>query len=223
MSTHPNPYLSPRAGTPEPPVLAQLVGGEGLSLDYEVVPQDLIQFMLFHHKNSPTTRSQLFRAMVYMSIAFFIAVLLMAWWAERQPAMWWGVAALAIFGMIRVALMPANHRRKLRSAIERMSREGRNLTLFGPRRVSMSPAFLSYASPYTQSLMRWVAVERVVSSPEAIYIYVSAASAHILPRRSFASDEDFRTFARMAADYNSRALASELPPPLATMPGPKSP
>jgi hypothetical protein len=52
-------------------------------------------------------------------------------------------------------------------------------------------------------ITRWAGIERVVCEPDAIYILLSGISALPVPRRAFATDEQFRQFARIAADLHA--------------------
>ena len=114
-------------------------------------------------------------------------------------------------GLVFLVTYPFIYRWQLKSMATRMYAEGKNLILFGHVRLSISPEFLNHATPYSQSLIRWIAVEKVTASMDAGYLYVTAATAHVVPRRAFASDSDFQTCVRTAQDFHARAQAAENP------------
>ena len=113
---------------------------------------------------------------------------------------------LTIFvGVSFLVILPFITRRSRRRTVKRMLREGKNLGVFGPQRISISPDWLSNASTVNQSITRWIGVERIVITPDAVFFYDSAVGAHLLPKRAFATDADFRHFVELAQEYQRRA------------------
>ncbi|MCE9527219.1 MAG: YcxB family protein [Planctomycetales bacterium] len=211
---NPNPYHPSQIDSAlrqDPPVLAQLVGGEGLTVEYQLVPHDVVQFVIFHHQTSPANRWRVFRAIAIVSTVLLLVFGLVARQAMRNRELWPAVAFVGLFGISFIVAYPYIYRRQLQSIATRMYSEGKNLILFGQTRMSISPDFLNYATPYSQSLIRWIALEKVATSVDAAYFYITSANAHVVPRRAFASDTDFQTFVHTAQDFYSRAVAAENP------------
>ncbi len=212
---NPNPYLSPQtdpALRSEPPVLAALVGEDGgMSIDFEIWRDDLVAFTLFHHRHSPSTRGQMRMAMLAVGFIFSIILVFVVGFALQSPELWLLAAAIVIALIVVLPFYGRIHEYRLKEIVERMYGEGRNLLIYGPRRVSLSPQFLNSSSPYTQSVTRWVAIERVVVSADAVYIYNSGVSSVVVPRRAFTSDDHFQTFVHTAQEFHAGALAAENP------------
>ena len=212
---NPNPYQPSQIDSalrPEPPVMAALVGEDGgMSIDFEIWRDDLVAFTLFHHRNSPATRRQLLTAIVAVGLIFSIILAFVVGYALHSPEFWLLAAAIVIALAVVLPFYGRIHEYRLKKIVERMYGEGRNLLIYGPRRVSLSPQFLNSSSPYTQSVTRWVAIERVVVSADAVYIYNSGVSSVVVPRRAFSSDDHFQTFVHTAQEYHARALAAENP------------
>ena len=91
--------------------------------------------------------------------------------------------------------------------IRNIFREGKNLAILGPRRLTLTPQYLMHASPVVQTVTRWIGIERIVVDPNAIYILQSSTSAFIVPRRAFADEAQFRQFADKATEFHARSLA----------------
>jgi hypothetical protein len=208
---NPNPYLPPQ-NSPEPPVLALLVGEDGgISVDFAIELEDVIAFSVYHSMHSAWGRKQFLNPWIFIGVAAALvlggAVYLMylqGMLLDMIPAVVVAVAAVAAC----VGLHPWTYARRLRNSSAAIIRSGRNLAVFGPRRITLTPEFVMHSSPYTQSATRWIAIERVDPQPQALYLYVSSNSAHIVPRRAFASEDDFRTFIDAAQEFHARALAA---------------
>lgn len=210
---NPNPYEPPRTDpNSEPPLLAALVGEDGgMSIDFEVWREDLISFALYHHRNSAASRRQRTSAIIALCVIFGAILAIIAWFALSKPELWWGVIVILVVVGILLIQHPKTHERQLRKVVQRMYGEGRNLLLYGPRRVGLTPQFINHSSPYHQSVTRWIVVEKVATTSDALYIYISSVSSVVIPRRAFSSDDHFQTFVRTAEEFHRRAMAAENP------------
>lgn len=210
-----NPYDPPRTDPSlhqEPPVLAALVGEDGgMSIDFEIWRDDLIAFTLFHHRHSPAMRRQMNMVVAAVGLIFTIILAVVAYYAIGSPEFWLLAAAIVIALLLVLPFYVRIHERRLKQVVERMYGEGRNLLLYGPRRVALTPQFLNSSSPYAQSVTRWVAIEKIVVSVDALYSYISSVSSVVVPRRAFTSDDHFQTFVHTAQEFHAGALAAENP------------
>lgn len=63
--------------------------------------------------------------------------------------------------------------------------------LLGPKRYEIGEDGLRFSSNHGGGYLLWSGIDHLEIGPEAIYIYIAANSAHILPRRAFPSEEAF--------------------------------
>jgi hypothetical protein len=208
---NPNPYHPPHTDSAlrhEPPVLAQLARGAGLAVEFQLEPADVALFVQYHDRASRTR--WWYGQMALATITVFIIIGLLSRKAIDDPKLWPVVAAIAlIFGLyLLLFLIPRSLRR---SVFQGLLRKEQNHLLFVRTQVAITSDFLNYATPYSQSLMRWMAIEKVLTSSEAVYFYLTSETAHVVPRRAFSSDDHFQTFAQTAQEFHTRALAAENP------------
>lgn len=215
---NPNPYHPPQTDPAlrrEPPVLALLVGEDGgMSVDCLIELEDVTAFTVYHNTRSPVGRKQFIKRWLIIGLTMVIALASFVYFASVQGQFLNLVPMFVIsitFVVAYVGLYPWIYVRRLRKGTEAVFRRGRNLALFGPRRVTLTPQFLVSSSPYTQSVARWMAVEGIDPQPTALYLYLSSNTAFIVPRQAFASDGDFQTFVHTAQEFHSRSLAAENP------------
>jgi YcxB-like protein len=86
--------------------------------------------------------------------------------------------------------------------------EGRNRTLLGRQRVTISPESITRSSDFDQTTVRWSAVERVIKDKNHAFVYTSALTAIIVPRRAFADTVAFDVFVLKSTEYHQEADAS---------------
>lgn len=212
---NPNPYDPPQtdpALRSEPPVLASIVGEEGgMSIDFHLQREDLVAFALFQQKHSPAARKQRRLRMVIWGVALVVLLASLIRRGILSTDDWLLMAGTVLLLAGVFVSLPQIREWRLRKAIERMYGEGRNVLLYGPRRVVLTPKSLSNSSPNSQSETRWIAIEKIVDTEKALYIYLSSVSGVIIPRRAFTSEDHFQKFLHTAQEFHSRALASENP------------
>ncbi|MFN7954227.1 MAG: YcxB family protein [bacterium] len=208
MSDGANPYAPPTVAAAAPArVVAHTdaTGAEARHIDVDITADDLAEFSAAHLVSSPSGRRQ--RRVFQVAFAFYVALMvstaLAKWWAERELDVGSIVTAVLV---ALFALFYAGFQRTMGRRITRRSlAASRNLGSVGPRRVTIAPRSFRCEGPYTDDQVRWPAVERIVESEHALYVYVSANSGYVVPRRAFASDAEFEAFVAMARQYQAAA------------------
>ncbi|WP_425618501.1 YcxB family protein [Anatilimnocola sp. NA78] len=201
----PNPYSPPAISTEsDPPLMAQLaINGEGMSVEFEQTMIDVMTFQEFFYRPALTRLSVL--SLIGIVIAMAAAAIIGINAFRRQtfhsiePVTYVGAGGL-FFGVL-FGIRKWQYRR----IMLRTYSKGRNLSVFGPRRLTITPTVLMSSAPYLQSVQRWEGIEKVVADKHAIYIFNSSMTAHILPRRAFNSERHFQEFAAKAAEYCAAA------------------
>gem|GEM_PF-3080430 len=201
-----NPYASPAS---ERPIVAQLVDDEqGITIEYENTLADAIAFSLFHHAQSRFGKRQILTVRLTVVLATIsVAGLLMM---DRQSIHQY-MPILVVMGLVDLIvwfLYPALHRRRLKQAVTQMYSEGRNRLFEGPRRLTLSPSYLVYSTPMSQSIIRWAAIEKVAASESHLFIYLTSVTAVTVPRGAFASAAEFDTFSSRASELVDSAATT---------------
>lgn len=198
-----NPY-SPPNPLPEddPPLVAQLaVEGEGMTIEFEQVFEDLIILYDLHwRKQKFMTRH--FSGVLAAAMGMFGLMLVPRGTLDQEN--WWGASLFlllaAVFGGLWLYTM-LGRRYLFRKSIEQQYAGSKNYSILGIRRMTITPEFLIASSPIMQSAQRWIGIEKICLDSGAIIIFNSAMSAYILPRRAFNSDQHFHEFAAQAEKY----------------------
>src|SRR5439155_1020677 len=81
----------------------------------------------------------------------------------------------------------------------------------GRQRVAIDPEGVHYSTREADGLLRWSAVQQVGRSGGHVFLYLTAVSALVVPRRAFANEEAFRAFHRLARQYREDAATARFP------------
>jgi len=186
-----------------PPLVSRLVADDsGLTIDYELTLDDLVGWSETMHRTNKTAREGKRAAWVLFGLATAMILLVSM---ISEPINYPLAAIGIVFGLLTVGGWPLLYRWRIRRQIHRFYADRQNYNVVGPRRVIITPEFVTYSSPVSQTVMRWVGLERIITDPHALYILVAVTSAVIVPRRAFASDADFARFVATAHEFHSRA------------------
>jgi hypothetical protein len=206
-----NPYTPPNPRPEDdPPLVAQLaVEGEGMTVEFEQTFEDHVVLSDYHLRQQPKLRQHLLGL-----VGLF--VLLMTGFLTARPGMdwnriWSAGAAGFVSGSVLVAMWiyrTLARRYLIRRNLQRLYAGGKNLSVVGQRRITITPEFVMCAAPLSQSVHRWAGVEKVRADQDGIYIFNTSLSAFVLPRRAFHSEQHFHDFAATAEKYLRQGWSS---------------
>ena len=208
-----NPYSPPNPQPVEaPPLMAQLsTDVEGMTVEFEQTLDDILA--LQYHVSRAIGNKPPGRWSWVLFGTIEALMLLMAGGLALDPQLR-EAAFVPLVGFVVIGLCigliagaPALSRWLVRRAVLKLVGRTPNLNLTGLRRVTISPQFLVWASPVTQAISRWIGVEKVLVEADCLFIFVSAMSAYVLPRRAFNSEQHFREYAAAADRYRQQGFA----------------
>lgn len=182
-------------------------GGEVYDLSYEALAEDFTGYVdhvaltgEFYLAQMQRTRRLVAMALAAAAIAFA----LLSW------DLWLVLLMTVIFaaaGLIFWVTWPRRWRAEIRKNGQRQIEMENPLVVYGPKRYIIGPDAVRFSGLHTGGYVAWPAVMRVSHDERAIYLHVSQASAHILPRRAFATSEEFERLAAQAEAWR-RASAT---------------
>lgn len=167
---------------------------------FEMTKDDFLAFNLYHHRNSPSIQAQQ-RGVLVLLVVVGLLVGLIPLLRPAARALW---AVSAVF-IGAACLLPFNFNKAARRIVDKMLSEGQNKGLLGLKEVTLSPAEIGTTGALRSASTRWPAVERIVTTDEALYVYVSALEALIVPRRAFETPQEFEDFAATARRFQAEA------------------
>ncbi|MEN9572552.1 MAG: hypothetical protein RL514_407 [Verrucomicrobiota bacterium] len=190
-----------------PPPLPQ-AGGQ-LTIECEVTKDDVVEFNQYHNRHSPFGRQQYSR-MLFRFPAVWLLVFAVIWFFSSQqsgtPLQSFLELSPLLYGLIFYLLYaPFAFRRAIQRAVNGMLEEGKRSGLLGRHRITLTPESVVEATEFSQASTSWRAVEGVVEFGNHVFIYNTAMSAIVVPRRGFAAQSEFNKFVSTASSYREKA------------------
>lgn len=182
-----------------------------MTAEYELTKDDWSAFNYYHHFHSPTARRQYLRGWfgsVIIVLLVCLGISILGSLNSPSPRSIFSVLLPFLCAVLCLLWFPWAYRRKVRKIVAGMIGEGRNRTLLGRQRVTISPESIRRSSDFDQTTIRWSAVERVIKDKNHAFVYTSALTSIIIPRRAFADDVGFDEFVMKANQYHEEADAS---------------
>lgn len=84
----------------------------------------------------------------------------------------------------------------------RMFEHARNIGLFDVRELTLTSERIIETTTARRREIEWRAIEKIVTTDHHLFIYDTAVSALVIPRRDFSSDDAFWQFVRQAREYH---------------------
>src|SRR5205807_312657 len=124
--------------------------------------------------------------------------------ADPSPALFYLVGVplfLVFFFIFRKPL----YRLLARRGVRQMLREGNNVRILEPQRLTLTPEGVTHTSALAANFADWSAVEKVVATADHAFIYTMTNAAYVVPRRAFEGEREFLDFVETARRYHQAA------------------
>lgn len=172
-----------------------------LDVTFEATPADFVAFAEHVANEGEFYRAQMRSTRGLVLAILLVASLLAALVLTPDGNPFTMLAILSVGCAVAVSMWfawPGIWRRQLRRATHRQAGMENPLLISGTKRYILDHTSVRYSGAYSGGYVTWPAVMRVTTGEQALYLHVSQASAHILPKRAFASEEDYTAAVQLA-------------------------
>jgi hypothetical protein len=184
-----------------------------MKISYETTLDDLIAFNRFHYANSPVWRRQVWiRSAAPVGILVVLLVLLVVL-QRRMLAVDRDPMPMIMGGITFIAIAVASvlyTRWRLSTALvrntRRLLREGSNRTVFGWRELELVDGRLIVNAELFRSSFDLRAIEKIVSTDDYAFVYISSVSALIIPMNLDAEAEHRDFVAELREAWENRGM-----------------
>lgn len=162
-----------------------------MTFAYQFEPADWTAFSLHYLKNSPTHRRQRLRARFWFLATFLALALILFFETEKDRGF---VVCLSVIGVVGFFAYPKVYDDTVMKRMGKYVDDPDNAKLWGRQTVTLSAEGIRLARATAESRLAWSNVVRLAEAPDHLFIYIAAAEAIVVPRRSLegASFEDVR-------------------------------
>lgn len=173
-----------------------------MNIEYNNDLDDYINFNLIHSRNSITLKRQRILLRLITSIMLTMILLIISLFANKGSALYGTVLAI-VFGALFFLIFPLFSGLGMRSQIEKIINEGKNKGVFGKQKTVIASEAITEENDAGEAKYFWTSVDKLVDSPNYIFLYVGALRALIIPRNSFANEEQYTEFVGLVEQYYS--------------------
>lgn len=165
-----------------------------MELRYTVTENDYIQYNLYHHAHSPSTRRTV--AIFRFGVPVILVILSLLTIRHHNLFAWLPAIILAVLWL---ALTPGFFRRSIAKNVKKLMYEGRYSEFIGDFTVTLLDDTIRYAGNGQTMETAYNRVERVEHDAERLYIYIGSLSAIIIPLRDFKDEAEKQAFLNLLA------------------------
>jgi len=181
-----------------------------MHVEFERTLDDLIELNLFHMANSPSLQQQFRLRQVLIAFLIFSMLLSILFLINNELTLISIILAL-LGGGVMFIIYPYTYRALYKRRLRAMLSEGDNKPILGRQVVSISPEGLFSKTQAGESKINWPAVNKVVQSDTAVYLYISAANAIAIPKKAFPTGQELQEFLDEVDTYRTQSGENDQP------------
>jgi hypothetical protein len=159
-----------------------------MEVSYTVTMEEYVNFNRFMARKFGTGLSSHLASWVF--VALFSAAVAVALYGLGKDYEDWAFAT-AVAGFVCTMAYPIVSRKSMNRQIRDLVRKTTTEREFGTRTAIFSDKSLIVVSEMGRVELKWEAMDRVEEVRDTTYLFITKASAIILPRRGFDRDEDY--------------------------------
>lgn len=169
-----------------------------MNITFSLIMDDLMAFNVYHLRHSPSARRAYWKSLLRFPLIWTILCLVISRLGVT-PERSWPEAMLALLPLfmgvpLYLVAYPLLHRRAIRRQLQGLLGEGDNSSVLGLRRIEMTPEGLCETGDSGQTRLAWDAIKRVEVSEDHVFVYISAVSAFVVPKRCFTDQAQLGAF-----------------------------
>jgi len=164
-----------------------------LNIEYQNTAEDLLHLNLYHFQQSPSFRKKrlLFQYSVPAILIVGILILVLIPSVNVSILIVLPIGFVCVFWIV---YMPRVLRRNVTKQVEKMYVEGQVSDTIYRHKLSLTPEAIVDKTEYGKIQTPWSDVQRLITTDRYVFIYISDALAHIIPRNTFSSEEKYQEF-----------------------------
>ena len=168
------------------------------SFSYALTEEDYYEYNKFYIANMPAQKRRLAFARWYVPVMFLFLSLITKVIIDEfvvQAAVW---ATLLVGAVLWLIFFWSIMNRQLRKNIKKLKKNGR-LVYDKPISMLFREDYIMTSTPESSENNAYSMIERVCVGEVAVYLFIGANSAHIVPNRAFESDGEKQSFLEFVA------------------------
>lgn len=163
-----------------------------MEITYTLTEDDYIKFNLYHTKQSETVQKNLFIQRIIGPILFIMFAIIFGLFSNLSL-----IGLLITFSILSVLwyfFYPAYFYNLITRNVEKTIREGNNDTVLGQQQLIFKEDELVNLTLFGKTAVKWQGITELKEDEDYFYLYNSAVSAYIIPKRALRASDDVKVF-----------------------------
>ncbi|WP_381482139.1 YcxB family protein [Sporosarcina contaminans] len=157
-----------------------------MEIRYELTEEDVVAFNVYHVKNSNIGRNSLRWQRLASPLIFLLFAYLLSIFTEIPAAPL--LSTFTITAVIWVLFYPKYFYWHITRQVRKMLKEGKNEGLIGEHVLKMQKKGITDSTQNGETIVNWEAIKSFKEDIGHFYLYNSAISAYIIPKREVNAD-----------------------------------
>ncbi|MCZ2256932.1 YcxB family protein [Sporosarcina sp. G11-34] len=163
-----------------------------MKIDYSLTEEDYLEFNLFHAKNSEAVSKSLMLQRFLSPIVFIIAAFTFSWVGDISLLA--SLIGFSFISILWIVYYPKYFYYLLMKNSKKLLKEGKNDGLIGERYMTLSEQGIIDVSSNGETKVNWAGIKSIQEDTNHYYLYNSAVSAYIIPKRALQNLEETRSY-----------------------------
>ena len=172
-----------------------------MDIEYEISTDDLLAFHLYQNEQSLALRGCRWGFQLIIGLITAAGSVIYFMLRDYLMASVWLVAAVLL-----VVLAPRVLRGSIKRQIVRLYRLGKYRGSIGKHRISLTPEAMVNSTEESKARVLWRDVEKIAATDEHLFLYTSAETAIVVPKRAFSDEAEWAEFVKTARQYRSASF-----------------
>jgi len=181
-----------------------------ITVEYERTIEDLIEFNLFHMRNSPSLRRQalvtqlgamLLAAIISLAMGYLLGL-------DKKAGTGFLYILTLVLSIVAFFIVPYLNRSEVINGIRKATKEGDNKAILGHQTISLTPDNIFVKSPVGESKYTWASIDKIAQNDQFIFVYISSINAIVIPRKAFSTNSSLQEFMNYLNLYREKKNTS---------------
>jgi hypothetical protein len=164
-----------------------------MEIEYNLTEEDYLHFNLFHIKNSKTGKKSLLIQRLIGPVIFIMAAFIFAE-IDEELSFTLLLSIFIILSILWYLFYPKYFFGYVKRHTKKLISEGTNNGLIGKHVMTLDESGVTDISTTSETKVNWSGIQELKEDKEYLFLYNSAVSACILPKRDLENPEDIKKF-----------------------------
>ena len=173
-------------------------------IQYEILEEDYISFNILHQERSKHMKRMILIVRCFFSFVFLYTLMLI-FTTKKEIGIDSKIIpfCLLFFSLYFIIFTPRYFKYSLKKQTRKLIKEGKNDSILGKKKLEIDNEYIIESDESTETKHKWSVIEKIVETDKYIFIYASAISAYIIPKRIFNSLNEKEAFLQKISELSN--------------------